>query len=100
MFNSARFNGCLFNGTPVPRQFSHSIGGDLSIDGGQTIACQYVVAEGGDLAIDGGQTIACQYVVAEGGDLAIDGATSRNILHRGGAVTTSQWDWARVRSVA
>ena len=80
MFNSARFNGCLFNGTPVPRQFSHSIGGDLSIDGGQTIACQYVVAEGGDLAIDG--------------------ATSRNILHRGGAVTTSQWDWARVRSVA
>ena len=80
MFNSARFNSCLFNGTPVPRQFSHSIGGDLSIDGGQTIACQYVVAEGGDLAIDG--------------------ATSRNILHRGGAVTTSQWDWARVRSVA
>jgi len=59
-----------------------------------------VVAEGGDIIAEGGQTIACQYVVAEGGDLAIDGATIKNILHRGGAVTTSQWDWVRARRVA
>jgi len=100
VFNSARFNSCLFNGTPVPRQFSHSMGGDLSIEGGQTVAASYVVAEGGDLAIEGGQTIACQYVVAEGGDTMLEGATTKNILHRGGAVTTSEWDWVRVRKVS
>jgi hypothetical protein len=79
--------------------WKHTAGGDVVVEGGQTIACQYAVAAGGDVVVDGGQTIACQYVVAAGGDVVVDGATSHNILHRGGAVTTSEWDWVRARRV-